>query len=84
MDRNKDILLLQIAFTSSKVDFRPVFAPTDPQISHFSRETLLRRITVFGVRSYPPVYFGPEYPPGFLDEEKNGDPHQNRNPPAAK
>ena len=48
----------------SKVDFRPVFAPTDPQISHFSRETLLRRITVFGVRSYPPVYFGPEYPPG--------------------
>ncbi len=60
MDQNKDILLLQIAF-KSKVDFRPVFAPTDPQISYFSCETLLRRITVFKARSYPPVYFGPEY-----------------------
>ena len=46
---------------SHAVDFKPVLAPTDPQIAYFSRETLLPWITVFGVQFYHRVYFGPEY-----------------------
>ena len=57
MDRSKDILLFKIVFKIYAVDFKPVLAPTNPQIAYFSLETLLPWITVFGGQFYHRVYF---------------------------